>query len=44
MPVLVHLGAEALNLLKDLPAERFRSFRYDDLLKRDKVNLDIFWL
>jgi len=24
--------------------DRFRSFTYDDLLKRDKVNLDIFWL
>jgi type I restriction enzyme M protein len=24
--------------------ERFKSFSYDDLLKRDKVNLDIFWL
>jgi type I restriction enzyme M protein len=24
--------------------ERFKSFTYDDLLKRDKVNLDIFWL
>ena len=24
--------------------ERFKSFAYDDLLKRDKVNLDIFWL
>jgi type I restriction enzyme M protein len=24
--------------------ERFRCFTYDDLLKRDKVNLDIFWL
>ena len=24
--------------------ERFRQFRYEDLLKRDKVNLDIFWL
>jgi type I restriction enzyme M protein len=23
---------------------RWRSFAYDDLLKRDKVNLDIFWL
>ncbi len=23
---------------------RWRSFDYDDLLKRDKVNLDIFWL
>lgn len=25
-------------------AERFKSFSYEDLLKRDKVNLDIFWL
>jgi len=24
--------------------ERFKSFGYDDLMKRDKVNLDIFWL
>jgi type I restriction enzyme M protein len=24
--------------------ERFKAFTYDDLLKRDKVNLDIFWL
>ena len=24
--------------------ERFQRFSYDDLLKRDKVNLDIFWL
>ena len=25
-------------------SERFKRFAYDDLLKRDKVNLDIFWL
>ena len=25
-------------------SERFRAFSYDDLVKRDKVNLDIFWL
>jgi type I restriction enzyme M protein len=25
-------------------SERFKSFAYDDLIKRDKVNLDIFWL
>ena len=25
-------------------SERFKSFKYDELLKRDKVNLDIFWL
>ena len=24
--------------------ERFRPFSYEDLIKRDKVNLDIFWL
>src|SRR6202022_2618535 len=24
--------------------ERFKSFAYDELLKRDKLNLDIFWL
>lgn len=24
--------------------ERFKSFTYDELIKRDKVNLDIFWL
>jgi type I restriction enzyme M protein len=24
--------------------ERFKCFTYDDLIKRDKVNLDIFWL
>ncbi len=24
--------------------ERFKSFAYEELLKRDKVNLDIFWL
>jgi type I restriction enzyme M protein len=25
-------------------SERFRSFAYDELIKRDKANLDIFWL
>jgi type I restriction enzyme M protein len=25
-------------------SERFQSFTYEDLLKRDKLNLDIFWL
>ena len=24
--------------------ERFKAFSYDELVKRDKVNLDIFWL
>ncbi|MGH9426900.1 MAG: hypothetical protein ACRD2L_11440 [Terriglobia bacterium] len=27
-----------------IETERFKSFTYDDLMKRDKVNLDIFWL
>jgi type I restriction enzyme M protein len=26
------------------PTERFRPFEYEELLKRDKVSLDIFWL
>jgi len=26
------------------PTERFKSFEYGELLKRDKVSLDIFWL
>ena len=25
-------------------SERFKSFRYEELIKRDKLNLDIFWL
>ena len=27
-----------------LETERFRAFSYDDLVKRDKASLDIFWL
>ena len=27
-----------------MTAERFKSFSYDDLVKRDKASLDIFWL
>jgi type I restriction enzyme M protein len=26
------------------PSDRFRSFTYEELTKRDKLNLDIFWL
>ena len=26
------------------PAGRWRSFTYDEIIKRDKANLDIFWL
>src|SRR5213078_4620192 len=27
-----------------IPEDRFRSFSYEELAKRDKLNLDIFWL
>src|SRR5207247_6655000 len=27
-----------------MESERFKSFTYEELIKRDKVNLDIFWL
>ena len=29
---------------KRAESERWRSFSYEELLKRDKVNLDLFWL
>ena len=32
------------NHLDRKETERFRRFSYEDLMKRDKVNLDIFWL
>lgn len=32
------------NRTKRKETERFKRFTYDELLKRDKVNLDIFWL
>lgn len=32
------------NRHKRKESERFKSFTYEELLKRDKVNLDIFWL
>jgi type I restriction enzyme M protein len=34
----------AKNRHKRKESERFKAFAYDDLIKRDKVNLDIFWL
>ena len=41
-------GAREARPYKDrhnrVETERFRSFTYDELIKRDKVNLDIFWL
>ncbi len=32
------------NRLKREEAERFKRFTYDELMQRDKVSLDIFWL
>ena len=34
----------ARNRAKRKETERFHKFAYADLIKRDKVNLDIFWL
>jgi type I restriction enzyme M protein len=32
------------NRFERAETERFKRFEYDDLVKRDKANLDIFWL
>ena len=32
------------NRFNRVETDRFKSFAYEDLLKRDKLNLDIFWL
>ena len=32
------------NRFERVESERFRSFTYEELTKRDKLNLDIFWL
>jgi type I restriction enzyme M protein len=32
------------NRAKRKESDRFRRFSYDELIKRDKINLDIFWL
>ncbi len=34
----------AKNRFERTETERFKCFSYEELLKRDKVNLDIFWL
>ncbi len=34
----------SLSRLERKESERFKSFTYDQLIKRDKLNLDIFWL
>ena len=34
----------AENRHERIEGERFKCFTYDDLIKSDKVNLDIFWL
>ena len=37
-------GSATLSRHNRKESERFKSFTYDELTKRDKVNLDIFWL
>ncbi len=34
----------AKNILKRKETEKFRAYSHDDLIKRDKTSLDIFWL
>ena len=29
---------------KEKKTERFKSYTYDEIIKRDKTSLDIFWL
>jgi len=38
------LGAPGSSRLDRHETDRFKRFSYDDLIKRDKANLDIFWL
>ena len=38
------LAYSANNRRKRKETDRFRKFAYADLIKRDKTNLDIFWL
>lgn len=37
-------GSGASSRHERVESERFKAFSYEELLKRDKVNLDIFWL
>jgi hypothetical protein len=37
-------GGGSLSRHNRVETDRFKPFTYDDLVKRDKVNLDIFWL
>ena len=32
------------NRFKRKETERFKKFKYDEIIERDKTNLDIFWL
>ena len=34
----------AKNILKRKETDQFHAYTYDDLIKRDKISLDIFWL
>ena len=43
-PSLSNTCYHAANRHQRTESECFKCFAYDDLIKRDKVNLDIFWL
>jgi type I restriction enzyme M protein len=42
--LLVRPGANPDDRSKRVESERFRKFDYDELMARDKANLDITWL
>ena len=43
-PPGVAVGSPGASRHNRVETDRFKSFSYDELMKRDKVNLDIFWL
>ena len=44
MPTIASNATPTWSPTNDTNAGRWRSFTYEELLARDKVNLDIFWL
>ena len=42
--VIRRLADRLAESTSDVISERFKAFTYGELIKRDKLNLDIFWL
>ena len=40
----LHKAAEGVTWSGDSPEGRWRSYSYEELIKRDKINMDLFWL